>query len=186
MPRLFVALELPEWLRERLSILQQGLPDVRWVPPEQMHITLRFIGEVDRPTFHETMYALANVGTRPFDLELKGLGHFPPRGPLRQLWVGVVAHPELLHLKRRIDRALRDIGVEAEGRKFSPHVTLGRFRLPPPENRLASFLRRHGLFAAPAFPVSDFHLVSSALHPDGAIHEIEASYELVPGAEECS
>ncbi|TVQ29101.1 MAG: RNA 2',3'-cyclic phosphodiesterase [Geminicoccaceae bacterium] len=183
MNRLFVALDLPRYAKDSLAVMQQGLPDARWVDADMLHLTLAFLGEVDRPTFIDAMHGLARVETRPFDLELQGLGFFPNRGAVRQLWAGVRPEPELERLQRRVVRALADIDVVVEKRRFVPHVTLARFRVPPPEPRLQAFLQRHSLFRLPPFPVSDFHLYSSWLGAGAAHYEIEASYELVPGLE---
>lgn len=183
MNRLFVALDLPRYAKDSMAVMQQGLPDVRWVDPEMLHLTLAFLGEVDRPTFREAMHALANVETRPFELQLAGIGFFPSRGAPRQMWAGVRPEPELDRLQRRVLRALATVDVVPEKRRFVPHVTLGRFRYAPPEPRLQAFLQRHNLFRLPPFVVSDFHLYSSWLGAGAAHYEIEVSYELVPGLE---
>ena len=127
-PRLFVALDLPQAVKRSLEPLAKGLGDVRWLAPEQQHLTLRFIGDVDNGALHDIAEALATVPARPFELTLKGLGHFPPRGEPRVLWVGVDKNPELASLKRRIDRALKDAGLPPDARKFAPHVTIARMR----------------------------------------------------------
>jgi len=183
-PRLFVALDLPDDVKQSLEPLTRGLGDVRWLAPEQQHLTLRFIGEPDNGRVGEIAEALALVPGVPFELQLKGLGHFPPRGEPRVLWVGVERSKELERLKRRIDRALAQAGVPPEGRKFAPHVTLARIKKPPSRDRLATWLMRHNLYRSEPFSVSSFHLFSSRLRPDGAEHHVEASYDLVPGTEE--
>ena len=126
---------------------------MRWSDPQQFHLTLRFIGEVGQGLFYEIGEALAGVSHPPFELALKGLGQFPPRGAPHTLWVGVDdqsgAWPTL---RRRIERGWARLGVEPERRKFAPHVTLGRFRAPPPEERLASYLFRRNLFRTRALP----------------------------------
>jgi RNA 2',3'-cyclic 3'-phosphodiesterase len=183
-PRLFVALDLPEPVKRSLEPLAKGLGDVRWSPPEQQHLTLRFIGEVGNGALSDVIEALATVPAVPFELTLKGLGHFPPRGEPRVLWVGVERSAELARLKRRIDRALREAGMPPEGRKFAPHVTIARIRDPLSPSRLGTYLMRHSLYRSAPFAVSSFHLYSSWLRADGADHQIEASYELVPGLEE--
>ncbi|HEX5795639.1 MAG TPA: RNA 2',3'-cyclic phosphodiesterase [Geminicoccaceae bacterium] len=184
MLRLFVALPLPDPVKRSLEPLARGLGDVRWLAPEQQHLTLRFIGEVDNGRLDEVADALALVPGAPLEVRLEGLGHFPPRGEPRVLWVGVAKNSELASLKRRIDRALAQVGLPPETRKFAPHVTLARIRGPLSRDRLATYLMRHSLYRSAAFPVSDFHLYSSWLRPDGAEHQIEASYELVPGLED--
>ena len=128
--------------------------------------------------------ALALVQGWSFEVRLEGLGHFPPRGEPRVLWVGIEKNPDLKSLKRRIDRALADIGLPPETRKFAPHVTLARIRGPLSHDRLATYLMRHSLYRSERFPVSDFHLYSSWLKSYGAEHQIEASYELVPGLDQ--
>src|SRR5690606_39181108 len=122
-PRLFVALNLSESVKKSLEPLAKGLGDVRWTLPEQQHLTLRFIGEVDNGAMRDVIEALAMVPARPFQLTLKGLGHFPPRGEPRVLWVGVEKNAELAALKRRIDRALRETAVPPETREDAGHVT---------------------------------------------------------------
>jgi 2'-5' RNA ligase len=181
LPRLFVALDLPETVKRSLEPLVRGLGDVRWSTPDQQHLTLRFIGEVDNGAVGDIVETLATVPAMPFQLTLKGLGHFPPRGEPRVLWVGVEKSTELARLKRRIDRSLRDAGIGSESRKFAPHVTLARIRAPLSPTRLGTYLMRHALYRSEAFPVSSFHLYSSWLRADGAEHQLEASYELVPG-----
>jgi 2'-5' RNA ligase len=179
-PRLFVALDLPDDVKRSLEPLAKGLGDVRWSTPDQQHLTLRFLGEVDNGTTHDVVDALATVPALPFELRLKGLGHFPPRGEPQVLWVGVDRSAELKSLKRRIDRALAAVGMRPESRKFAPHVTIARIRAPLSPTRLGTYLMRHSLYRSAAFPISSFHLYSSWLRPDGAEHQLEASYELVP------
>ncbi len=184
MPRLFVALPLPEPVKRSLEPLARGLGDVRWLGPEQQHLTLRFIGALDNGRLEEVAETLALVEGWPFELGLEGLGHFPPRGEPQVLWVGVTKSPDLARLKRRIDRVLATLGLSPESRKFTPHVTVGRTRGPLSRERLATWLMRHSLYRSERFPVSGFHLYSSRLKPDGAQHLLEAAYELVPGSDD--
>ena len=152
MPRLFVALDLPDSVKRSLEPLAKGLGDVRWSTPDQQHLTLRFIGEVGNGAVPEVVEALATVPAMPFALTLEGLGHFPPRGEPRVLWVGVQKSAELARLKRRIDRALEQAGIPPDGRKFAPHVTLARFREPPLPDRFGSWVARRSLFRTQPFP----------------------------------
>lgn len=181
MPRLFVALPMPEEVAIDLERLSTGLPGARWTDPEDYHLTLRFVGEVDHETFWELGEALASVRVPPFDLALLGLGLFPPRGEPHTLWVGVENPEPLMALKRRIDRVVRELGVAEEKRNFHPHVTIARFRFPPPPDRLGSWLKGRSLFRTRPFPVSHFNLYSSVLRPEGAEHTLEASYDFVAG-----
>lgn len=185
MPRLFVAIDIPDDVAFQLERLCIGLPGIRWTAPGQFHLTLRFIGEVDHSTFYDIGEGLGTVSLRPFELALKGLGLFPPRGAPHTLWVGIDdAEGGVATLKRRIDRVLDEVGVEPERRKFVAHVTLGRFREPPPVDRMASFLASRTLFRTEHFPVSGFTLYSSQLRPEGALHTAEAEYDFVAGVME--
>jgi len=182
MIRLFTAIDLPAEARERVSGLCCGLPGAKWVDEEQIHLTLRFIGEVDGALFREINEALALVRSAPFTLELKGLGTFPPRKQPRVLWVGVEKNEALVRLRNRVETTLVGCGLAPEGRKFAPHITLARLR-DPPLVRLTNFLAGNNLFGCEPFGVEEFHLYSSVLTPKGAIHQLEASYPLVGGLE---
>lgn len=181
MPRLFVAIAMPAEVADALDQLGHGFTDARWTDLDDLHLTLRFIGEVDHGTFYEIGEQLTGISLAPFELELRGIGQFPPRGPLRQLWVGVSANHALDRLRRRIERCVVNAGVAPESRKFVPHVTLARFRQPPPEPRLAAYLQRHALLRLPTFPVDTFGLYASVLRSDGAVHVLEAEYNFVTG-----
>lgn len=182
MYRLFVAVDLPEEIREELSAICFGLPGAKWVKKEQIHITLRFIGEVDGGVFRDIREELAEIKGKPFTLKVKGTGSFPPGKKPHVLWAGLEGTDELHRLKTRVDNRLSSLGLEPEKRKFSPHVTLARLRKTPPQ-RVFRFLAEHSLFALPEFTVEEFHLYSSVLNSEGAIHQIEATYPLT-GPEE--
>ena len=175
--RLFVAIDLPPNVVAQLQELCCGVPGARWVEAAQMHLTLRFIGEVDGGVFRDIKEGLADIETEGFALQVKGLGFFPPRKTPRVLWAGIAPVEQVSALRRRIDNVLLGLGLEPEGRKFSPHITLARLH-DTPLARLGLFLAGNSLFATPEFPVSEFHLYSSQLTPKGAFHAIEASYPL--------
>jgi len=176
MIRLFVALELPAKMRERLAALQGGVPGARWTTDEQMHLTLRFIGEVDENVAHDIDDALAGVRAPAFELELAGVGEFGGKKP-RALWAGVRAKDALLHLQKKIETALQRIGLPPEERKFSAHVTLARMRTAPRE-KVVQFLTHHALFASAPFGVKEFVLFSSHLGSGGSVYHKERVYPL--------
>lgn len=184
MPRLFIAVDLPEEVADQVARLCIGLPAIRWSDPDQLHLTVRFIGEVPHEAFYDIGQGLGRITLRPFELRLKGLGMFPPRGAPHTLWVGVADSDGLAQLKRRIDRIVDDAGVEPERRKFQPHVTLGRLRDAPPEQRLGSWLAGRSLFTSSSFVVSSFSLYTSHLRPEGPLYAREASYDFVSGVME--
>lgn len=175
--RLFVALDLPETVRLRLAGLARGIPGARWIAAEQIHLTLRFIGEVDGGLFDDVAEALRAVRGEPFPLRLYGVGHFPPSGPPRQLWAGVEKNPPLIALQRAIENALTAAGLEPERRKFVPHVTLARLN-GAPLSRIAAFLSENGLFACDPFTVEAFNLYSSRLGNQGPSYRVEVCYPL--------
>ena len=180
MTRLFVALSLPEAVRRRLEGLRGGLPGARWQSAEQMHLTLRFIGEVDGAAFAEIGDALAHVEAEAFSLTLEGVGHFPSRGRVRILWAGVAPNPALTHLRARTEAAVTGLGFAPEGRNYSPHVTLARFASRVPAHRLQEFVSYHGLYTSGPFAVRSFELFSSHAGAGGAHYAVEARYPLAP------
>lgn len=181
MPRLFVALELPAELREQLAALRRGLPGARWVPEDQLHLTLAFLGEVEGPAFAAVKQGLNGVRSDPFELELAGTGRFPPRGQPRVLWAGVRDPAEVSALAAEVRRCLARRGLPLDERRYAPHVTLARLRATP-DPQLEAYLRASAGWVSAAHPFTDFHLYSSHLGRSGAQHRVEASYPLIPGS----
>lgn len=175
--RLFVAIALPEEIRERLSALQHGIPGARWVRPENLHLTLRFIGEVDGRQAQDIDAALAAVRSPGFSVTLAEVGRFGANAKVRALWVGMQTSEPLKRLHAKVEQALQRAGLEPEGRKFRPHVTLARFN-GNPRGRLYDYLARHALFRAEPFVAEEFVLYSSFLSQGGAIYRAEAEYPL--------
>ena len=118
MPRLFIAVDLPQTVKENLRSMSFGIPGAKWVSPEQLHLTVRFIGEVDGAMFHDIKNMLDEISLAPFPLELKGVGFFPPRGNPRVLWVGIEKNEPLQLLRKRVDYKLLKVSVKPEGRKL--------------------------------------------------------------------
>ena len=177
MYRLFVAIDLPENVKKELSGISYGMPGARWVPEEQLHLTLRFIGEVDGGVFRDIQEALGDIKSESFEIRIKGVGFFPPRKTPRVLWVGVEPHDKVSLLRKRVEGTLVRLGIEPEHRKFSPHITLARLQ-DTSLSKVTRFLAGHNLFASELFPVNEFILYSSTLTPKGAIHRQEAVYPL--------
>jgi 2'-5' RNA ligase len=175
--RLFVALALPETIRWQLRLLCGGLAGARWVPPENFHLTLRFIGEVDGAEFHDIDAALAGIRAPRFTMSFAGVGHFGGAGKLRSIWAGVDKQPALPHLRDKIESAVVRAGAEPNGQKFHPHVTLARSK-GEPVPKLGEFLVQHSLFRSQPFEVTHFTLFSSFLNHTAAIYTPERSYEL--------
>jgi 2'-5' RNA ligase len=178
--RLFIAIDLPDALTDELGLMAQGVPGARWLEPDDYHLTLRFIGEVDGLGFRDLLDTLEGTQKAPFMLQLKGVGFFPPRGQPRTLWVGLEPSKPLLELKKSLDYAIGRAGVAEESRKFMPHITLARLN-GTPSTRVARFLTEYSLFRSEPFGVDAFHLYSSRLLPKGAVHTLEATFPLAAG-----
>ncbi len=176
--RLFVALDLPWSLREQLSGLALGLSGARWVPPENYHITLRFIGEVPRHTAEEIDLALAGLRGRGFDLALSGVGTHEKGGRVTALWAGVERNAALDHLRGKVETALQRTGLEPERRRFLPHVTLARLGEVSAEPKLAHWVQSHNLFRSGPMKVAHFTLFSSQLGRDASVYTPEVEYRL--------
>jgi len=177
MIRLFVAVALPDLLRRRLAMLCRGVKGARWVDESNMHLTLRFIGEVEEPQAEEIAAALDRLRAPRFPLSLVGAGHFETRGRVRQLWVGIEPNPVLMQLQERIESALQREGLEPEGRKFSPHITLARLDRAAPDT-IRNWLHENSLFRAEPFAVEEFVLFQSLLGNGGAVYHPVAEFPL--------
>jgi RNA 2',3'-cyclic 3'-phosphodiesterase len=177
MPRLYIALQLPERVQEDLARISTGLPGAEWVYSEDYHLTLRFIGDVDGAGFETIREGLAGIQADSFLLELRGVGLFPLRGDPETLWAGVPKNEGLLRLRHRIESLLARRGVPADTRKFHPHVTLAKVKNAAVE-WIGQYIADHALFSIPEIPIQSFSLFSSRLTPEGAIHDLEETYPL--------
>ncbi len=175
MIRLFVGIEIAPSARRLLSSLGATVPGARTVPEEQIHLTLRFIGEVDTNSFADIRESLEGLAYKPLRLCISGTGHFPPRGQPRVLWAGVEPAGDIIILRNRVNNQLRLCGIKPEQRKYHPHVTLARLKNTSPK-KVAGFLAANAHLQSPPFSVNHVCLYSSILHPRGAIHRIEAIY----------
>ncbi|MGE4403825.1 MAG: RNA 2',3'-cyclic phosphodiesterase [Desulfobulbus sp.] len=176
--RLFVAIDPPLEIREQLRMLCCGLPNARWVAPEQFHLTLSFIGETEGSAFLDIREALAEISAPKFSLQLQGVGFFPPRGQPRVVWAGIERNELLQVLQRKIITRLFHLGLEPENRKFSPHITLARLQHTPTA-KVGKYLENNGLFQTFPFLADHFTLYSSILGRKGATHLVERQYQLV-------
>ncbi len=181
MPRLFTALDLPSAAVDALRAFREQWDfdaRTRWTPPQNLHLTLRFIGEVDEKQAARVEAALAEVRpSAPFDVEPIGLGVLPSRRKPRVLMVRIDPSEPLCALYDALQDALAGVGVERERRTFRPHVTLARMKNAVPV-RLHEALQNAPEPDLGAFAVDRFYLYESTLTPDGAVHSIRAEYPL--------
>jgi 2'-5' RNA ligase len=176
MPRLFTGLEIPDDIRQSLSMLRGGLPGARWIDAENYHLTLRFIGDVDDVMAQEIALILGKVRRGGFELRLDGLASFGGRKP-RAVVATVASSPAVMELQAEHERLMQRIGIEPEGRKFTPHVTLARLR-DTSSRDVAEYLSVRGAFRSAPFPVSNFVLFSSRASVGGGPYVVEADYPL--------
>lgn len=176
MPRLFAGLELPEPLRDELSDLEAPLPGVRWVESDNLHITLRFVGDIDKRQARDFAELLEGIDCHAFELRLSGLGTLGGKEP-RSIVAEVETCMELETLQRATERAARGAGLKAETRTFKPHVTLARMQHPRIES-VARYLARRGAYRSEPFIVSRFVLFSSRPNVGGGPYVVEEAYPL--------
>ena len=171
--RLFVSLELPGSVTERLAELDPHLRGVRWLAREQMHLTLSFLGDVSEEVEEAFKKNLNAIEWKAFFLPISGLGTFPGKGRPNIIWVGVgTGHPHLFQLHKRVQEAALHAGLEPELRSFHPHITLARCRDVSAES-VRPFLRTHTAFDAGMIHVESFCLNSSELTPNGSVYTRE-------------
>jgi len=177
--RLFVALTLPENIRWQLRMLCGGLAGVRWVPPENFHITLRFLGYLDGGAMEDVDAALAGIRAPAFDLNFSCLGHFASGQRIKSIWAGIERTQALQHLHDKIESAVVRAGLTPDGLKFTPHATLARPR-DLDRRKLQDYLAANSPFRTESFPVTHFTLFSSFHGSETAIYRAEQSYALSP------
>jgi 2'-5' RNA ligase len=174
--RLFVALAIPVPAAQSIMLIQGGVPGARWQTREQLHLTLRFIGEVGGRDGAMLDDALAGIEAPGFALQLHGVGQFGNKQP-HALWVGARPNEALAHLQRKVDNAIRRVGQPQDAHKFTAHVTLARLRHSEP-GKLIEWLSHHALYTSPEFQVGAFQLYSSRLTSGGSVYTIEQEYPL--------
>lgn len=176
MHRLFVAIRPPRPVRDQLLGLMAGVRGARWQSDDQLHLTLRFIGEVDRHRAEDVAAALGTIHQPRFEIALSGIGSFERRGKIADLWAGLAPHEPLKALHKKIDQALARVGIEPDQRAYLPHITIARLNRSggPVDALLAA---SGGITSAP-FGVEDFGLYESELTPAGSLYSLVERYPL--------
>src|SRR6202042_2328365 len=176
MPRLFTGLEIPRHVADSLAIMRGGLPGARWIDPDNYHLTLRFIGDIDDALARDIAGLLGRVRRRSFELRLDGLTSFGGRKP-RALVATATPIAPLIELQAEQERLLQRMGLEPEGRKYIPHVTLARLR-DSSSQQVADYLAARAHYRSSPFQVSRFVLFSSRASVGGGPYVVEADYPL--------
>lgn len=176
MPRLFTGLEIPADVGQMLSNLRGGLPGARWIDPENYHVTLRFIGDIDGVSANEIASMLFRVDRKPFEVKVQGLMSFGGRKP-RAVVATIAPSRPLIELQAELERMMQRIGLNPEGRKYIPHVTLARLH-DASDQDVADYLSLRGYFPSKAFMAERFVLFSSRASTGGGPYVVEDAYEL--------
>jgi len=176
MPRLFSGIEIPASVARRLTLVRASLTGARWIDPENYHVTLRFLGDVDGTTARDFAHSLGDIAASPFELRLDALGSFGGRKP-RAIFAAIAPSNALESLQRAHERAARAAGLPPEPRNYTPHVTVARLRGTSSES-VATYLERQGGFFSEPFEVSRFVLFSSRASVGGGPYVVEAAYPL--------
>ena len=177
MIRLFAALPLPFDIAEGLARRQQGLPGARWTPPENLHVTLRFFGEVNEVAAADLDAELATITMSGFSVALQGAGTFGDVDRVRAVWAGMAESEPLRRLAAKCEAAAKRCGLKPEARVYRPHVTLAYLRRSI-EPRAAAWVQGHNLLHSPPWRVRAFGLYSSWLSGEGSRYELERTYPL--------
>ena len=176
MHRLFVAIRPPVAIRAILLGAMGGVSGARWQSEDQLHLTLRFIGEVDRHRAGDVHAALGAIHQPRFEIALNGIGAFDRRGWPDAVWAGIAPHEPLKALHKKIDAALVRVGVAPDQRAFLPHITLARLKRS--SGSVGNLLEQVGGLTSPPFTVDHFGLFESVLTPEGAVYTLVERYSL--------
>ncbi len=182
--RLFVAIEIPSEIRSALAAFLKELrgiaPQAKWVRAENLHVTLKFLGETEAAKVSALESALGSIRSgEPVGLEFRGLGFFPSEKRPRVFWAGMEASTNLKPLAEEIDRGLHQLGFPLEDRPFAPHLTLARFNPPGLPPKLGSVVREHSSRRFGSLTAREFHLIESKLKSTGAEYTILKSFPFV-------
>lgn len=175
--RSFVAIPLEGDTIRRLKELQEGPDGIRWQDPANMHLTLKFLGDLPGERLDRLAALLSGLRHPSFDMTLAGVGAFPDPSRPKVIWAGVNPHPALMELQREVESAAGEVGVEREEREYRPHVTLGRVERAP-AGEVDRYLERHDDWGIKKIPVRSFLLYTSRLESDGAIHSVRDRFRL--------
>ena len=178
MLRLFAALPVPFDVAEQLAPAQTGVPDARWRTDEQLHVTLRFLGEVSETVAADLDACLGQISGRAFEVTVAGVGSFGEGRGQRAVWAGVEESEPLRTLAGRCESAARKAGLTPETRKYRPHVTLAYLRRTTPAHKVGDWIVRHNLLRLPPWSADRFGLYSSWQTPGGSRYELEREYRL--------
>lgn len=177
MIRLFVGIDPPAAVKQTLLLAMGGLAGARWQRQDQLHLTVRFIGEVDGHGARDIAAALASIGHPAITVALDGIGTFEARGKPDSLWVGITPEAAIRTLHNKVDQALARVGIAPDQRSFKPHITIARLR--GRVRGLEVFMAGAGALRSAPFTIDSLCLYRSILSADGAVYDIVERYPLI-------
>ncbi|TGK28089.1 RNA 2',3'-cyclic phosphodiesterase [Leptospira gomenensis] len=177
--RIFLGISVPEEVKEQLVRICYGLPDIRWVLPENFHVTLLFLGEQSREQVDVVSDFCSTIASPSFRLNLQSVGTFEKQKSPSILFAKVLLNEELVKLQKKLDSGIRKLGFAPERQEYRPHLTLGRFKNSN-GLRVAAYLEEFSGFTSSEFYVSEFHIYSSRTFSEGPVYSIEESFSLLP------
>lgn len=175
MPRLFTGLKIPEQLADELSLLRGGIYGARWIEPDDYHITLSFIGDIDSVTADEVVLELETIHASPFSVRISGFDSFGSKSS-RAIFASIETSPDLNKLQKAQDSLLRRMGISMQSRKYVPHITLARSSQAK-QSDITQYLSVHGGFTSEPFEISQFILFSAKGSIGGGPYHSEVVYE---------
>jgi len=178
MYRLFIAIDLPKPVKNRLEVLQKHLDGVKWIELQQMHLTIRFLGNVDEELYQKLLSNLKKIRSPSFVYSIKGVGVFPNIHRPKVLWAGVEADDRLSILYQKIEEVVISSGFDPEERDYKPHITLGRVKRRLHSEECQTFLGKHEKLEITDIKVDNFILYQSRLTRHGALHQQLQQYSL--------
>lgn len=180
MQRIFIGLPIHKNIANQIATLQGGVPGALWVPPENYHISLRFIGEVDEIKKEDIAEALEEIAFPTFKISLQGIGIFTQKDNPHHLWLKPTPEEHLIKLYRKIETLLtNELSIKAETRKFTPHLTIAKLKDANTE-KVGQFMQWHNLFKTPEFEVTEYALFESHLTNNGPVYKPLDFYDLDP------
>lgn len=175
--RLFVAIPLPGYVKQQLARLRQPIDGIRWQDKEQLHLTLKFLGDTRKERFVKLKEALEDIEISSFTITIKGFGYFPEGEQPRVLWAGIDENDTLTVLYKTVESTCQNLNFEAESRPFRPHVTIARIK-DTPKRDVVSFINQHKQFRISDVEIDEFVLYESKLQQDGAKHSRRKTFKL--------
>lgn len=180
--RVFIAIPLPVDIRASLASLCHGIAGAKWTQPENMHITLRFLGELNDEQCRDLDDELSEINCPRFDLTFRSFGCFDKRGHVHTLWAALDKSPELERLFEKVESASVRAGLEKARRKFKPHTTLARFRHVE-DREIGTFMESRNPYSSEPFPAQSFVMYQSLRGNEGPRYEVLAEYPLISYSE---